>query len=403
METEMPLTTTNVDDKLFMGEVDMGDQQRVNDEDNSQTEDSEEEGKFNFSVLADYSIESTVPPHDFDSPYSKLPQNVKMDKVKEYVYNSLKIKSEKKKERFKQLFEIEHVDAIISDSFWYVICRVFKPDQYIHHEEFFLDRIAANYVSFTLHDEFMGDADDTSKKGSESKNRHYKKLSEKDSFFKNFYNHIAQSVFSSLFLAYPKSRSKLKEDVRRNLLDIFSELFTGTQIKSASYDHWKCESGSANVLAGGPKETTKSDKPLTLADVKKVKNAGRTKRDLVHMKYSPLVERYLKSHKYETMNNVRGWKMLLTQRTGIQKEIDEKFEKYRQIADQIVEEKNIIAKEYADFAEEIAKKKAKNEAEAKRHIDTLKKKSKELMENGCAEYANMLVSLFNYEYGGNND
>jgi hypothetical protein len=32
------------------------------------------------------------------------------------------------------------------------------------------------------------------------------------------------------------------------------------------------------------------------------------------MKYSPLVERYLISHKYETMNNVREWKMLLTQR-----------------------------------------------------------------------------------------
>lgn len=37
-------------------------------------------------------------------------------------------------------------------------------------------------------------------------------------------------------------------------------------------------------------------------------------RERIHMKYSPLVERYLMSHKYETMNNVREWKMLLTQR-----------------------------------------------------------------------------------------
>ena len=225
----------------------------------------------------------------------------------------------------------------------------------------------------------------------------------KDSFFKNFYNHIAQSVFSSLFLAYPKSRSKLNEDIRRQLLDIFSELFTGTQIKSSSYDHWKSESGAANVLAGGQKDKKKSEIPLTLADVKTGKSSGRTKRDMVHMKYSPLVERYLKSHKYETMNNVSGWKMLLTQRTGIQKEIDEKFAKYKLIAEQIVEEKDLIAKEYSAFAEEINRKKAKNEAEAKKHIDTLKRKGKELLENGCAEYANMLVSLFNYEYGGNND
>lgn len=121
------------------------------------------------------------------------------------------------------------------------------------------------------------------------------------------------------------------------------------------------------------------------------------------MKYSPLVERYLKAHKYETMNNVQEWKMLLTQRSGIQKEIDEKFLKYKLIADQAVEEKDILAKEYAAFTDEINRKKAKNEAEAKRHIDELKKKGKEWMENGCAEYANMLVSLFNYEYGGNND
>jgi hypothetical protein len=50
------------------------------------------------------------------------------------------------------------------------------------------------------------------------------------------------------------------------------------------------------------------------------------------MKYSPLVERYLMTHKYETMNNVREWKMLLTQRTEIQKEIDAKFDKYKKIA-----------------------------------------------------------------------
>mmetsp|Transcript_23175 Transcript_23175/g.20555 ORF Transcript_23175/g.20555 Transcript_23175/m.20555 type:complete len:253 (+) Transcript_23175:484-1242(+) len=252
----------------------------------------------------------------------------------------------------------------------------------------------------------MGDSEDQSKgkkNGSIAQNKHYRKLSMKDSFFKLFYNHIAQSVFLCLFEAYPKSRSILNDEIKRELLDIFSELFTGTQIKSASFDHWNKKNSNSNVLSGGQKDKKKNDKPLTLADVKTTKKSSRTKRDMAHMKYSPLVERYLKAHKYETMNNVREWKMLLTQRTGIQKEIDEKFAKYKLIAEQIVEEKNIISKEYAAFAEEINKKKAKNEAEAKRHIDTLKKKGKELLENGCAEYANMLVSLFNYEYGGNND
>ena len=176
--------------------------------------------------------------------------------------------------------------------------------------------------------------------------------------------------------------------MKRELLDIFSELFTGTQIKSASYDHWNIEVTPSNMLTGASKDKKKDDRPLTLADIKQSKTSGKTKRDMVHMKYSPLVERYLKAHKYETMNNVQEWKMLLTQRTGVQKEIDEKFAKYQIIAQQTVEDKNQLDAEYKEFCSEVAKKKAAHENEAKRHIEMLKRKSKELLENGCNEYAN---------------
>ena len=46
------------------------------------------------------------------------------------------------------------------------------------------------------------------------------------------------------------------------------------------------------------------------------------------MRYSTLVERYLRTHNYETKNNVKGWKMLLTQRHEAQKEVDFKFKAY---------------------------------------------------------------------------
>jgi hypothetical protein len=106
----------------------------------------------------------------------------------------------------------------------------------------------------------------------------------------------------------------------RLLLDIFSELFTGMEIKSASFDHWILDLGTGNVLANSKKGKASDNKEVSLADVKSNKKNVRTKREKVHMKYSPLVERYLKAHRYETMNNVQEWKMLLTQRTGIQKE-----------------------------------------------------------------------------------
>ena len=66
----------------------------------------------------------------------------------------------------------------------------------------------------------------------------------------------------------------------------------------------------------------KEDISLADIDKKKGKIMKKSNRERIHMKYSPLVERYLITHKYETMNNVREWKMLLTQRTEMQKEID---------------------------------------------------------------------------------
>jgi len=50
------------------------------------------------------------------------------------------------------------------------------------------------------------------------------------------------------------------------------------------------------------------------------------------MKYSPMVERYLMTHKYETMNNVRGWKMLLTQDTEYSKEVEKRMKAYLEIS-----------------------------------------------------------------------
>ena len=53
----------------------------------------------------------------------------------------------------------------------------------------FLDRLATNYVSFTLHEEFQG----------------WQNEKKKDTFFKKFYDAIAMAIFYSLYYAYPKS------------------------------------------------------------------------------------------------------------------------------------------------------------------------------------------------------
>ena len=73
--------------------------------------------------------------------------------------------------------------------------------------------------------------------------------------------------------------------------------------------------GIAGNLAAAKKQDGKnSASEVTLADIRR-KGPLKADRRCVTMRYSPLVERYLLTHKYETMNNVRGWKMLMTQRS----------------------------------------------------------------------------------------
>ena len=89
--------------------------------------------------------------------------------------------------------------------------------------------MAANFVSFMLIEDPKYDR------------KEYQKA--KDQFFKHFYDIISQAVFYTLYLAYPKSRQTLDKAFRRKLTDVFSQLYTGTVIHSATHDHWEMPGG----------------------------------------------------------------------------------------------------------------------------------------------------------------
>lgn len=191
--------------------------------------------------------------------------------------------------------DLEHADALISDSFWYVICKICNPKpEFEQHQEFLLDRIAANFVSFTLIEDERFDKD------------------AKETFFKKLYDIIAQSVFYCLYFAYPKSRKTLNDVFMRNLTNRFSELFTGTVIHSASLAHWD----DFGALTNNKNNAGGKGKEASLADYE-ISKSTKSKRERLLMRYSPLVERYLITHNYETINNVRKWNMLLTQRSEV--------------------------------------------------------------------------------------
>jgi hypothetical protein len=126
---------------------------------------------------------------------------------------------------------MEHMEALISDAFWYYICEQkdqkalesnsLHQRQYEQHNEFLLDRMAANYVSYTLVEVPEVPLDGKRK------------------YFAKFYNHLSQAVYHALKLAFPKDRKDIETPAtKRKLLNIFSLLFTGITVHSAKFNKW---------------------------------------------------------------------------------------------------------------------------------------------------------------------
>lgn len=113
------------------------------------------------------------------------------------------------------------------------------------------------------------------------------------------------------------------------------------------------------------------------------------------MRYSPLVERYLMAHNYETINNVRKWNMLLTQRSEVQKDVDKKFRKFKQIAHNAQETSKQLNREYLKEKRQLRKDMNECKAQADAHYEKLKKKFDEKKEmGGLAELSNIYASIY---------
>ena len=106
MEDEEPITTSNVEGKLYPTEVNMGNEVDIEDE-----EEEEEDDYHDQNIVRD-------PEFNFEEPFSKLPKSVPVDRVKTNVCESMGFKSNTK---FAKIFSSLHITAIIADSFWYVI------------------------------------------------------------------------------------------------------------------------------------------------------------------------------------------------------------------------------------------------------------------------------------------
>jgi hypothetical protein len=69
-------------------------------------------------------------------------------------------------------------------------------------------------------------------------------------FFKTYFDILSQGVFYAFFYAYPLSRSKFNDELKKKLLDEFSYLFTGVQISNSDLylDNWNLDLGAGNIF-----------------------------------------------------------------------------------------------------------------------------------------------------------
>ena len=194
-------------------------------------------------------------------------------------------------------------------------------------------------------------------------------------------------MYYSLYYAYPKSRKTLDQLFMRELTNTFSELFTGTQIHSASHDHWDAQ--FVHKAGSDPKKI----KDASLAD-QEIDKRTKGRREILYMRYSPLVERYLITHNYETINNVSKWKMLLTQRTETNKDMDKKFKKFKQITDQSTKRMKNLNEEYNQFCSEVNKKNIENKKQADEQLQVITNIYNSKKENGdYTELSNIVASI----------
>jgi hypothetical protein len=309
-----------------------------------------------------FKVEDARPPTDIVGDL-QLPANVKLNRVIDNVCSKKKFQGN----LWRAYFSGPECRRIMTDFFWYVVCKMFNPERYVDTEEQLLDRICSNYMKLFVN----------------------VKAEDKQMFFNQFYDALAQCVLFSLFFAYPKSRSKFNsEHFKSALYQLFSEVVTGVTISNQGYSKWILDMGAGNVLQQRSRNVTETQLPPLQG-----KEPGRRRK--LEIRYSPLVHRYMFGKRYEAINAVKPWKMQFTSRNFKREaEVKKRIDEYINLAGKIEKEGRERA---ARIDEEHKRNEEKLMANHKRyieHVTQLNQQTEEVLEDGAHAYADMLVTQY---------
>jgi len=308
----------------------------------------------------------------------------------------------KKYDAWKKELSSEENKFVISDAFWYMICKWHEQeeDDYEDHRDnqevpeslthsrlenslstmeyykevdaFLKKRLAKNYVNLFL------SVDE----------KH------KESFFQEYFNILSQGVFYSFFYAFPKSRDDFNNEVKKKFLLEFSQLFTGIKISNPAtyYSKWYLDLGAGNILKSKDSDYPDDDDETTFESAQSAQL--KITRVTQELKYSPIMQEYL-SKDFKTKNIVKGCKMRFSKMSDNQEEIEAKFAQYKQIAKDINLNKIEFIKQAKKDKKKLMEEIQAIKDESQKHVKRLAKRRDEELEKGAHEYANYLVSMLN--------
>jgi hypothetical protein len=274
-------------------------------------------------------FESHPKPYDPNDLSLSIP--VDIDKIKKNALNSI---NSSKKNKFSEFLKnkalSELIDALISDSFWFVVCFFqSKNENYAKTEEDnqnsiskisskndqikliseILTRISGNYFKFFIRVADLGP------------------IRKHDSALNSFKNFMSHSVYYSIYLAFPKSRHLFNEEFRNRIVYFFTYLFNGLVSENNFVElHWELDLGKGNIIENNTKEKDIIPMKLpTMTELQnlidkimnkdkfkgKMKKNGKRKKDEINTDIlnTPLYRIYAETHKFETLNLVKPIKM----------------------------------------------------------------------------------------------
>jgi len=330
-----------------------------------------------------------------------LPPSIPMDKVMTNIAQNLDFKawSEQARNMWFKDFKSQCSRAVINDTFWFCICWYFKPGKHLDVEKLLFDRISANFVGL------------------------FSSINpaRKDFFFRCYADAVAQAVLYAMFLAYPKSRVHFTDTFRKDLVIRISFWTSRICPEFVDTSHWKLNLGGGDVLqATSAQPWQRQDNTASAITIrpgnsttqpllgqlsadslagKRASLAHRAPRPRRQLRYSPLVENFLRARKYSSVNLVRATQMNMTTAEERAKLMDVKHAMLAERATAAREHCDRLCVEYDDLCAEVRKQERQRQMQAQTAKKRLEIRRKEVLRSDPHEYANYLVSLHLLQQG----